>query len=464
MSVNRRMYLAGSTILTLVAAGLSFSVPVAQSQPALSGTAKATTLSLEVLPRIGLKGPDPQDASGQPNSAFLLSSKGPALPSATSVSIYQYEAMTGGGYQQVGGVYKTITTDASGYSSFTGPSRSGSTKYAYRAKTTGSPVLQSNYANDDDSPWGNPYFQDNFDGSTIDPNYAANNDRTDGYVWHRNTFDYYRDTCSTNGYSQGLQKAHPSQATVDTGTTVAVIGSRWDPVQPCDNNTAFKQTGNIISGWRNIDGNAPAAQNEDPPIEITYGVVATRVKLPKSVPNFTSVWLRPKPNANPATFMHEMDILEWFGNSPTGQVDDDKCDTGDGSAANWSRLKSNVYTKWGADAVDEDDLQHCYPSAKILAATGGSAATVQDELSTNYHVFSVFWPTRGSGRPYLVFLDGTLIRTIPAEWVSNAPAQIVMTNLINDGANDTSMNPKPMLIDWVRAWSCTAPCATTTAP
>jgi len=163
--------------------------------------------------------------------------------------------------------------------------------------------------------------------------------------------------------------------------------------------------------------------------ELTYGVLAARMKFQQPRGQHGAFWLQPSvpvPGAtNAADGGAEIDVIEWFG---------------DGGAN--GGLSGSVY----------------YPTPTGQAKAGGWIAdpgqyldNMTDSWWSNYHVFSVEWSASG----YVFRVDGRETwRT--SDGVSSRAQYLILSLLSSDyelpnlGGEDRL--PQHMYVDWVQFW------------
>jgi beta-glucanase (GH16 family) len=190
--------------------------------------------------------------------------------------------------------------------------------------------------------------------------------------------------------------------------------------------TALRANGDVIGQYNyRLNGHISTAGHQ----ELTYGVVAARVRFGQSPGQHGALWLQPSvpvPGAtNPAEGGAEIDVIEWFGAGlPSGG------------------LSGSVY----------------YPTTSGQAKTGGWIADPSSYLSdasdswwSRYHVFSVEWSPGG----YVFRVDGRETWRTSAG-VSERPEYLILSLLSSDyelpnlgGENNL---PQHMYVDWVQFW------------
>ena len=190
--------------------------------------------------------------------------------------------------------------------------------------------------------------------------------------------------------------------------------------------TAYRANGDVIGDFNyRLNGHISTAGHQ----ELTYGVVAARVRFGQSPGQHGAFWLQPSvpvPGAtNPAEGGAEIDVIEWFGAGlPSGG------------------LSGSVY----------------YPTPSGQAKAGGWIADPSSYLSgasdswwSKYHVFSVEWSPGG----YVFRIDGRETWRTSAG-VSERPEYLILSLLSSDyelpnlgGENNL---PQHMYVDWVQFW------------
>ena len=235
------------------------------------------------------------------------------------------------------------------------------------------------------------------------------------------------------GYRQGdyeplskraCSKASPKAVKVARGTarlSVLIDKSRSTLCKP-------KKPGkNVIYGkyrWR-LNANIGTSGIHD----ITYGVVAARIKFNPLPGQHASLWMQP-------TYLHdatnrgtEIDIIEWFGKDlPSGGL------TSFVYAPSQSGKKLKI-SKTGFVKNPEQYLMN-----------------QKDDWFKRYHVFSVEWSPSG----YIFRIDGQETGRI-TRGVSNVPEYPILSLLSSDYElgklpNEKKDLPQTMYVDWIRTW------------
>jgi beta-glucanase (GH16 family) len=253
--------------------------------------------------------------------------------------------------------------------------------------------------------WGPPDFADEFAGTAL------------GASWSHRGQDYN---------AAGLRRCSKgsAQAVQVSGGTVRLSVIR-DPArpEPC---TAYRANGDVIGDFSyRLNGHISTAGQH----ELTYGVVAARVRFQERPGQHGAFWLQPSvpvPGAGTAAEGGaEIDVVEWFGAGlPSGG------------------LSSSVY----------------YPTTSGQAKAGGWIANPGSYLGgkgdswwSSYHVFSVEWSPSG----YVFRVDGReTFRT--GLGVSERPQYLILSLLSSDyelpGLGGEDRLPQHMDVDWVQFW------------
>jgi beta-glucanase (GH16 family) len=162
--------------------------------------------------------------------------------------------------------------------------------------------------------------------------------------------------------------------------------------------------------------------------EVTYGIMAARIKFPHQQGQHGSFWMQPGKRENTATEAAEsgaeVDVVEWFG-----------------AARKDSSTASNVY--WGRpEDRKKNRAGHMVDMHGILQP--------EELTSDRFHVFSVEWSPEG----YVFRVDGHETMRV-TEGVSHQPEYLILSLLTADweaARLDRSKLPNSMDVDWVRVW------------
>jgi hypothetical protein len=338
----------------------------------------------------------------------------PASPSAALTAVAVSVTPLAGGRtvrleRQVGRSWKPVAyapLDSRGLAEFSVATHIDGSPVIYRATALGFhglPALAS--ATAVSTRWGAADFVDEFTGTALSESWT-----------HRGP-DY-----NPVGLRK-CSKGSPEAVQVAAGAVrLSVIrdGSRSDLC------TAVRANGDVIGEYNyRLNGHISTAGHQ----ELTYGVVAARVRFAQSPGQHGALWLQPSvpiPGAtNAAEGGAEIDVIEWFGAGlPSGG------------------LSGSVY----------------YPTPSGQAKAGGWIADPSSYLSgasdswwSKYHVFSVEWSPGG----YVFRVDGRETWRTSAG-VSERPEYLILSLLSSDyelpNLSGESNLPQHMYVDWVQFW------------
>ncbi len=235
------------------------------------------------------------------------------------------------------------------------------------------------------------------------------------------------------GYRQGdyeplskraCSKASPKAVKVRRGTaqlSVLIDKTRKTRCKP-------KKPGkDVIYGkyrWR-LNSNIGTSGTHD----ITYGVVAARIKFNPLPGQHASLWMQPTYLADATKRGAEIDVIEWFGKDlPSGGLTSFVY----APSQNGKKLK---ITKSGFVKDPEQYLMN-----------------ERDDWFKRYHVFSVEWSPSG----YIFRIDGQETGRI-TRGVSNVPEYPILSLLSSDYElgklpDEKKDLPQTMYVDWIRTW------------
>ena len=189
---------------------------------------------------------------------------------------------------------------------------------------------------------------------------------------------------------------------------------------------AYRANGDLIGDFNyRLNGHISTAGQQ----ELTYGVVAARMRFAQSPGQHGALWLQPSvpvPGATtPADGGAEIDVIEWFGAGlPSGG------------------LSGSVY----------------YPTPSGQAKAGGWIADPSSYLGgpndswwSTYHVFSVEWSPAATCSASTAGRRG-----VPVPGCSERPEYLILSLLSSDyelpGLGGENSLPQHMYVDWVQFW------------
>jgi len=354
------------------------------------------SVTMNVLPPVSQPGSTPAGASA------ALTAVAVTVTPATAGRTVRVERLSGRSWK----VVANATTDARGVVELSVATYAGGSPVTYRATATAFQGLKAlTSASALSTRWGAPDFTDEFSGNAL------------GASWSNRGQEYN---------AAGLRrcsKGSPQAVQVASGAVrLSVIR---DPARTelC---TAYRANGDVIGdfGYR-LNGHISTAGQQ----ELTYGVVAARVRFQEPPGQHGAFWLQPSvpvPGATSAAAGGaEIDVIEWFGAGlPSGG------------------LSASVY----------------YPTTGGQAKAGGWIANPGSYLSgtgdswwSRYHVFSAEWSPSG----YVFRIDGRETwRT--SLGVSERPQYLILSLLSSDyelpGLGGEDRLPQHMYVDWVQFW------------
>jgi hypothetical protein len=361
-----------------------------------SAVAADQTVAINVLPPVSQSG-----STSAPSSEARTAVAATVTPAVAGRTV-RIERLSGRSWK----VAASATTDARGLVELSVATYDGGSFVTYRATAMafqGLPMVSS--AGALSTRWGAPDFADEFTGSAL------------GASWSHRGQDYN---------AAGLRrcsKGSPEAVQVTSG--VVRLSVLRDPArsEPC---TAYRANGDVIGDFAyRLNGHISTAGKQ----ELTYGVVAARVRFQQPPGQHGAFWLQPSVPVPGATSAAEggaeIDVVEWFGSGlPSGG------------------LSGSVY----------------YPTSSGQAKAGGWISDPgsylggkRDSWWSRYHVFSVEWSPQG----YVFRVDAR------ETWrtnlgVSERPEYLILSLLSSDyelpGLGDDNLLPQHMDVDWVQFW------------
>ena len=382
------------------AAALVLTLSAGSAAVAATGTTSAVaadqSVTMNVLPPISQPGSTPAPPS-EARTAVAVT----VAPAAAGRTV-RLERWSGRSWKAVA----DAATDARGLAELSVATYASGSPVTFRATAAafqGLPALTS--ASALSTRWGAPDFADEFSGTAL------------GAWWSHRGQDYN---------AAGLRrcsKGSPQAVQVASGAVrLSVIR---DPARSelC---TAYRANGDVIGDFSyRLNGHISTAGQH----ELTYGVVAARVRFQQPPGQHGAFWLQPSVPVPGATSAAdggaEIDVIEWFGAGlPSGG------------------LSASVY----------------YPTSSGQAKAGGWIANPGSYLSgrndswwARYHVFSVEWSPDG----YVFRIDGRETWRTSAG-VSERAEYLILSLLSSDyelpGLGGEDRLPQHMYVDWVQFW------------
>ena len=382
---------AVALVLTLSAGSAAIAATGATSAVAVD---QAVTITL--LPPVSQPGTRPANTSGALTAVAVS-----VTPSAVGRTV-RLDRLSGRSWRQVA----QAPLDSRGLAEFRVATYASGSPVTYRATALaheGLPAITS--ATAVSNRWGPADFVDEFGGTALSASWS-----------HRGP-DYN---------PAGLRRCSKGspQAVQVSGGAVRLSVMR-DPARSelC---TAYRANGEVIGQFNyRLNGHISTAGRHD----LTYGVVAARVRFQQPPGQHGAFWLQPSVPVPGATSAAEggaeIDVIEWFGAGlPSGG------------------LSGSVY----------------YPTSSGQVKAGGWITDPGSYLSgkndawwSGYHVFSAEWSPGG----YVFRIDGRETWRTSAG-VSERPEYLILSLLSSDyelptlGGEDRL--PQHMYVDWVQFW------------
>ena len=355
----------------------------------------AQSVEVTVLPPIVQPGADP--APSDQASGAVAATFSPAREGRTAV----LEGLDAGSWTQVA----TAEQDAQGRVEFVLPAGSGPPAQ-YRVVAAGSDGLDRvTSAAVVGDPWGDPDFDDEFDGNALTENWVTRGEGDYNAAGLR--------ACSTSS---------PAAEEVQGGTLgLSVI---IDPQRTDEKCTAKKGNGKVIGKFAyRLNGHIMTNGHY-----FRYGVLAARIKFQPLQGQHGSLWMQPaisESTTDSGKGGSEIDVVEWFGDGVRNG----------GLASFIYKLTQDGPVKVGGQLEDPDQY----------------LASQDDSWFQRYHVFSVEWTPQA----YVFRIDGQETwRT--SEGISHQPEYPILSLLSSDyelpNLGGQQKLPQTMHVDWVRFW------------
>ncbi len=383
----------GSVALVLT---LSAGAAAIAATSATSAVAVDQAVTITVLPPVSQPGTRPASSSGALTAVAVS-----VTPSAVGRTV-RLERLAGRSWKQVA----QAPLDSRGLAEFSVATYASGSPVTYRTTALayqGLPAMTS--ATAVSTRWGAADFVDEFEGTALSASWS-----------HRGP-DYN---------PAGLRKCSKgSPLAVQVSGGAVRLSVMRDPARS-DLCTAYRANGDLIGQFSyRLNGHISTAGRQD----LTYGVVAARVRFQQPPGQHGAFWLQPSVPVPGATSAAEggaeIDVIEWFGNGlPSGG------------------LSGSVY----------------YPTSSGQVKAGGWITDPSSYLSgksdswwTSYHVFSAEWSPAG----YVFRIDGRETWRTSAG-VSQRPEYLILSLLSSDyelptlGGEDRL--PQHMYVDWVQFW------------
>lgn len=359
--------------------------------------ARATTVSLQVLPPIHHHGATPRRS--RTASTVVVATVAP--PRAGRLITLQQRA------GQTWRPESTLATDAAGRVKFLVPTRRRDPG-SYRAIVSSSKRLLPGTSDVISDQWGAADFTDEFTGGTLSP------------AWdHRIQFynPWGGRSCS---------KGSPAAVSVFDGALH--LSSMPDPAaaSACP---AVDRSGAALGDFPfRLNGHVSTQDSFD----FRYGVAAARMKFQRSPGAHPSFWLQPRGllTTGPTPWGAEIDVVEWYGR-----------------VGNRDRLASTVHAP--LPGGDKRQIGGAVPRP------GRFLTSRSDTWWRNYHVFSVEWtPTE-----YIFRInDREVWRT--DQGISHEPEFLILSMLSSDfelpRLGDRQGTTQTASVDWVKVWQADA--------
>ena len=383
------------------AVALMLTLSAGAAAVAATGTTSAVaadqSVTMNVLPPVSQPGSTPARLSEARTPIAVT-----VTPAAAGRTV-RIERSSGRSWKTVA----TAVTDTRGLAELGVATYASGSPLTYRATAAafqGLPALSS--ASALSTRWGAPDFADEFSGTAL------------GASWSHRGPDY--NPAGLRGCSKGSPQAVAGFGRGGAAERRPRTRPRPSRARPTG------QAGSVIGDFSyRLNGHISTAGQQ----ELTYGVVAARVRFQEPPGQHGAFWLQPSVPVPGATSAAEggaeIDVIEWFGAGlPSGG------------------LSSSVY----------------YPTTGGQAKAGGWIANPGSYLSgtgdswwSRYHVFSAEWSPSG----YVFRIDGRETwRT--SLGVSERPQYLILSLLSSDyelprlGGEDRL--PQHMYVDWVQFW------------
>jgi hypothetical protein len=354
----------------------------------------AQSVEVSLLPQIAQPGADP--ASSDEAAGVVSATVEPAEEGREVV----LEARSGSGWQQ----QSTAEQDADGRVHFVLPAGSLGAGASYRVSSPGGDGIEAaTSATLAGDSWGDPDFDDEFDGDALSEDWAT---RGEGFY-----------------NADGLRRcsaASSDAAEVEDGTLALSVA--LDPERAAEKCTATRADGSAIGkfGWR-INGHVATSRY------FRYGVLAARIRFQPRQGQHASLWMQPaisESSTDSGKGGTEIDVIEYFGDGVKN-----------GSLASFIyRLTEDGPEKVGGQLEDPDQYLD----------------GPDDSWYDRYHVFSVEW----TPDEYVFRIDGQETwRT--SEGISHQPEYPILSLLSSDyelKSIKESQLPQTMYVDWLRFW------------
>ena len=363
---------------------------------ATSAVAVDQTVTITVLPPVSQPGTRPASSTGALTAVAVS-----VTPSAVGRTV-RLDRLAGRSWRQVA----QAPLDSRGLAEFSVATYASGSPVTYRATALahqGLPAITSGTAVS--TRWGTADFVDEFGGTALSASWS-----------HRGP-DYN---------PAGLRKCSKGspQAVQVSGGAVRLSVMR-DPARS-DLCTAYRANGDLIGEFNyRLNGHISTAGRQD----LTYGVVAARVRFQQPPGQHGAFWLQPSVPVPGATSAAEggaeIDVIEWFGSGlPSGG------------------LSGSVYYPTSSGQVK---------AGGWITDPGSYLSGKSDSWWSGYHVFSAEW----SPTAYVFRIDGRETWRTSAG-VSQRPEYLILSLLSSDyelptlGGEDRL--PQHMYVDWVQFW------------
>ena len=376
----------------LLVAALIGSPPARAGDEASLHRAKATSISLQVLPPI--RQPGSEAASSSAAMTVVTATLTP--PRSGQVLILEHRSQRGWT------AAATLTTNAAGRAEFFVPA-TGRTSYRVVARSLPGQARAKSDAISTDL-WGTADFVDEFTGETV------------GSAW-QDRIQFYNPwggrSCSTG-----------SPAAVRAEDGALLLSSMPDPTATaaCP---AVDNAGRALGDFSyRLNGHVSTQDSFD----FLYGVAAARMKFQREPGAHPSFWLQPRGLLEhfPTPWGAEIDVVEWYG-----------------QMGSRGRMSSTVHAPLPTGDKRSIGGTVSRPSRFLTSRS--------DTWWRSYHVFSVEWtPTE-----YVFRIDGHEVwRT--DQGISHHPEFLILSMLSSDfelpRLGDRQDDAQTAAVDWVKVW------------